>query len=254
MLPGLGQGERRLHSYHRRGDAKGREADRPRLAARLHPGGDQSSLAALKLRRTPQAAALLAGAAGAACRLPLSSNASQIFADITPGLFVIVWVATGLLLQNEAPRPDQCRQRASQPLALRKAAPRARPPADRRARGQLSADRLDPVAGQRTQPGRTDRRPAEGRVGSFDGLSGRRRNLRLDRSGRNRDRPSCRGARRPVPQPGQDRRQAVRHRHQLRRRNRQRPLADQPTATAPWSRPTRRRPKACAGNITTPNA
>ena len=55
-------------------------------------------LAALKLRGRI-GAALLAGSALALLALPIALERAQIFTDITSGLFVIIWVATGLALQ-----------------------------------------------------------------------------------------------------------------------------------------------------------
>jgi EAL domain-containing protein (putative c-di-GMP-specific phosphodiesterase class I)/CHASE2 domain-containing sensor protein len=58
-----------------------------------------SAFAALKLRG--RRGALLLGATGIVLlTVPIGLERSQIFADITAGLFVIIWVATGLGLQN----------------------------------------------------------------------------------------------------------------------------------------------------------
>ena len=56
-----------------------------------------SALGALKLRGG-RGAALLAGMAVALLAVPIALERMQIFADITTGLFVIIWVATGLTL------------------------------------------------------------------------------------------------------------------------------------------------------------
>jgi len=51
-------------------------------------------------RRSTVQAALLGGGAALLVAGPLLLERNQIFADVTPGLFVILWVATGLTLQN----------------------------------------------------------------------------------------------------------------------------------------------------------
>ena len=58
-----------------------------------------SVIAALKLRG-PRGAMLLGGVSVGLLTVPIALERSQIFADITAGLFVIIWVATGLALQN----------------------------------------------------------------------------------------------------------------------------------------------------------
>jgi EAL domain-containing protein (putative c-di-GMP-specific phosphodiesterase class I)/CHASE2 domain-containing sensor protein len=58
-----------------------------------------SAIAALKLRGS-RGAMLLAGVSAGLLTVPLALERSQIFADITAGLFVIVWVASGVALQN----------------------------------------------------------------------------------------------------------------------------------------------------------
>ncbi|HEY0627787.1 MAG TPA: EAL domain-containing protein [Sphingomicrobium sp.] len=56
------------------------------------------AIAAMRLRGRV-GGALLAGVSVALLTLPIALERAQIFADITTGLFVIVWVATGLALQ-----------------------------------------------------------------------------------------------------------------------------------------------------------
>ena len=58
-----------------------------------------SAVAALRLRGR-HGAMLLAGVSIGLLTVPIALERSQIFADITAGLFVIIWVATGLALQN----------------------------------------------------------------------------------------------------------------------------------------------------------
>ncbi len=58
-----------------------------------------SAIAALKLRG-PRGPMLLAGVSLGMLTVPITLERSQIFADITAGLLVIIWVATGVGLQN----------------------------------------------------------------------------------------------------------------------------------------------------------
>ena len=58
-----------------------------------------SAVIALKLRGR-RGAILLAGVSIGLLTVPVALERSQIFADIAAGLFVIIWVATGLALQN----------------------------------------------------------------------------------------------------------------------------------------------------------
>ena len=58
-----------------------------------------SAIAALKLHGR-RGAALLACAAMALLAIPIVLERAQIFADITAGMFVIIWVATGLALRS----------------------------------------------------------------------------------------------------------------------------------------------------------
>jgi EAL domain-containing protein (putative c-di-GMP-specific phosphodiesterase class I)/CHASE2 domain-containing sensor protein len=56
-------------------------------------------VAAIKRKLKPQVI-LLGGGTALLLALPLLLERAQIFADITPGLFVIAWVATGITMQN----------------------------------------------------------------------------------------------------------------------------------------------------------
>jgi len=57
-------------------------------------------VAASITRRTSVQAGLLGGGTAILLAGPLLLERSQVFADVTPGLFVILWVATGLMMQN----------------------------------------------------------------------------------------------------------------------------------------------------------
>jgi len=57
-------------------------------------------VAASITRRTSVQAGLLGGGTAILLAGPLLLERNQIFADVTPGLFVILWVATGLMMQN----------------------------------------------------------------------------------------------------------------------------------------------------------
>ena len=58
-----------------------------------------SVIIALKLRG-PRGATLLGGVSIGLLTVPIALERTQIFADVTAGLFVIIWVATGVALQN----------------------------------------------------------------------------------------------------------------------------------------------------------
>jgi hypothetical protein len=103
------------------------------------------AFAAIKRKLRAQVG-LLGGGAFAMLALPLLLERSQVFADITAGLFVISWVATGITMQNMKRRGLTNTVSGLPNLnALRRAGPRERPSADCRSSDQLCADRLHAI-------------------------------------------------------------------------------------------------------------